>query len=508
MRSLTLPVAAMASGAATLLAVAAAAPRAPGPQAIASPADLAVPFGCDRPPAVARGRTFYADPARGDDSGDGSAAHPWATLAGVIRRHQQDFRAGDRLLLASGDHGSAFINRRNEGFFTIAAAPGARPRVEGLMVTGSHWIFQGLDIQQAKPGKLVNITRGAQNIIFDHNRVSSQDDARDWTPVDWSTKGAGAFNVDGRGGTRCVTISNNDIRNVTNPINLFASDVLFEGNKIDHFGGDGIDYSGNNLTIAHNVLTNATAIANGPHVDGMQGFTPGGPGWVRHPYDHVTITGNVVIRQTDPSLSAPIDMQGIDAWDDDWTNLTVTNNVVVTNTYTGIFFASVHHGLIANNTVVSDGHRTVNAPPGAKPLVMTGELVWIVVGDRTHEGSSSNDVVLRNNIAQSIMISSQPGATRADHNVVYHQWILRPPYVPRSVTESIAGPVGNHNRVDPGFASAFVQFDPKRYAFNLHLRAGSPAIGAGNADQAPSVDADGVSRTGPTDLGAYAYQKR
>jgi hypothetical protein len=453
-----------------------------------------------------RGRTFYVDPARGSDSGDGSAAHPWATLEEVIRHHQQDFRAGDRLLLSSGDHGAAFINRQNQGFVTIAAAPGARPHVQGLMVTGAHWIFEGLAIQQARSGRLVNIAHGAQNIIFDHNHVSSQDDVRDWTPTDWNTKAAGAFNVDGRGGTRCVTISNNDVRNVLNAINLFAPDVLFEGNKIDGFGGDGIDYSGDNLVIAHNVLTNATGVASGQHIDGMQGFTPGGPGWVRHPYNHVTIDGNVVIRQTDPTLAAPVDMQGIDAWDDDWTNLTVVNNVVVTNTYAGIAFSSVHHGLIANNTVVSDEHRTVHAAPGAaKPLIMTGELVWINVGDRTHEGSSSNDVVLRNNIAQSILITSQPGATKADHNMVYHQWLLRPPYVPRAVTDGFAGPVADHNRVEPTLTKGFVRFDPKDYAFNLHLRAGSTAIGAGNPDGAPPVDIEGVTRKPPTDLGAYAY---
>jgi hypothetical protein len=506
METLTFAAAAVASGALAILAAAAAAPRATA----SSPglADLTVAAGCDRPTAVMRGRTFYVDPARGSDSGDGSAARPWATLAQVIQRHQQEFRAGDQIVLASGEHGGAMISQKNNGFVVITAAPGAKAHVDGLMITGSHWIVQGLDVQQPRPGKLVTIGRGAQNIIFDRNHIASQDDVQDWTPTDWSNKAAGAINVDGRGGTRCITISNNEIRNVTNPITLFAPDVLFLGNRIDHFGGDGIDYSGDNLVIAHNVLTNAMAIGNDQHIDGMQGFTPGGTGFVRHPYDHVTIDGNVVIRQTDPSLAAPVYMQGIDAWDDDWTNLTVTNNVVVTNTYTGIFFASVHHGLIANNTVVSDEHRTVNAPPGAaKPTIATGELVWINVGDRTHEGSSSNDVVLRNNIAQTIMISTQPGAVEADHNVVYHQWLLRPPYVARSVNQASAGPIGNHNRIDPSVTKGFVRFDPKAYAFDLRLRAGSPAIGAGNPDRAPGADADGKRRNSQTDLGAYAYPK-
>ena len=423
-----------------------------------------------------------------------------------MKRHQQDFRAGDRILLSSGEHGAASIDRENDGFVTIAAAPGAKPRVSGLNVTGSHWIFEGLDIQQARPGKLVTIGGGAKNIIFDHNRISSADDVRNWTPDDWVKKGAGAFRLDERGGTRCITITNNDIHNVSNPIDLFSSDVLFYGNKIDRFAGDGIDYSGDNLVISHNVLTNATELGTGQHVDGMQGFTPGGAGRVHRAYNHVTIDGNVLIRQTDPNLANPVDMQGIDAFDDDWNDLTVVNNVVVTNTYAAISFSSVHHGLIANNTVVSDEHRTAHLPPGgARAVIMTGELVLIGVGDRTHEGSSSNDVVLRNNIAQSIMILSQPGATEADHNTVYHMWMLRPPFVPRAVNDAGGAPLGKHNRVDPGIVKHFVAFDPKTLTFDLHLRPKSSAIGAGSDDRAPARDADGISRKSPIDLGAYAY---
>jgi hypothetical protein len=511
MKLLSLPVTAIAGGALAILALAAAAaglyqsPTPASPAIATTPGDLAVASGCDRP-SETRGRTFYLDPERGSDVGDGSTARPWATLAVVLRRHQSDLRAGDRLLLGSGDHGVAIINGQNQGFVTIAAEPGAAPRVQGFTVTGAHWIIENLNIQKSGAGKLVNIVRGAHDIIFDHNQVSSQDDVQHWSPTDWAKNAPGAFNVDGRGGTRCITISNNDIQHVTNPITLFATDVLFTKNKIDHFGGDGINYSGDNLVISRNVITNAMAIDTGQHIDGMQGFTPGGTGWVRHPYDRVTIDGNVVIRQTDPTLAAPVYMQGIDAFSDDWTNLKVINNIVVTNTYAGISFSSVHHGLIANNTVVSDERKTVNSEPGAaKPRILTGELVWIAVGDRTHEGSSSNDVVLRNNIAQSIVISTQPGATEADHNVVYHQWLLRSPYVPRAVTQSTAGPVGNHNRVEPGIVKGFVAFDPKTFTFDLHLRAKSPAIGAGSPDRAPPFDGNGVPRKPPIDLGAYAY---
>jgi hypothetical protein len=67
------------------------------------------------------------------------------------------------------------------------------------------------------------------------------------------------------------------------------------------------------------------------------------------------IDSNLVIRQTDPKLAFPTYLQGIDAFDEDWTNLTVTNNVIVTSACWGIGYASLHGSKIINNTVVDDG---------------------------------------------------------------------------------------------------------------------------------------------------------
>ena len=57
----------------------------------------------------------------------------------------------------------------------------------------------------------------------------------------------------------------------------------------------------------------------------------------------------------DAALSFPTYLQGISAFDADWTNVKVTNNVVITSTCSGIGFSSIHNGLIAHNTVVDDG---------------------------------------------------------------------------------------------------------------------------------------------------------
>ena len=85
----------------------------------------------------------------------------------------------------------------------------------------------------------------------------------------------------------------------------------------------------------------------------------------------------------------------------------MTNNVVVTSACWGIGFASVHGGKIINNTVVADGLMPM--PGNCKPLV--------AVGDKTHQGSPSNDVIIRNNIANGLSIYNLDPNMTMDHNI-------------------------------------------------------------------------------------------
>ena len=54
------------------------------------------------------------------------------------------------------------------------------------------------------------------------------------------------------------------------------------------------------------------------------------------------------------------------------------------------------------------------------------------------------------------------------------------------------------------YASQFQTWSPATLSFNLMLKAGSVAIGAGVAG-APTVDILGVTRTAPYTAGAYSY---
>jgi hypothetical protein len=271
---------------------------------------------------------------------------------------------------------------------------------------------------------------------------------------------------------------------------VFTNNMLFSGNEIDRFGDDGIDYAASNILIAKNYIHDDLDLGIGAHMDGMQGY----PGVS----SNVVIDSNRVIRQTDPNLPFPTYLQGIDAFDGDWTNLTVTNNVVVTTACWGIFFSSVHNGKIINNTVVADG--LVPAPGNCRPLV--------VIGDKTHEGPSSSDSIIRNNIANGLSIYNLVPNMTMDHNICLGingkcQIVTYLNGKPDWGTVK-PGMHGDHNFIDGrGAGGMFVNFDPAKLVFDLRLRPGAPAIGAGNPEGAPPVDITGAPRGRKVDIGAY-----
>ena len=179
----------------------------------------------------------------------------------------------------------------------------------------------------------------------------------------------------------------------------------------------------------------------------------------------------------------------------------MTNNVVVTNSCWGIAYASVHHGRIINNTVPADEWRPTAG--NCKPVIQAGH--------RTHDGSSSNDVVVRNNLSNGYEIYNIDPDMVMDHNICVSingycrilsyfedgktNWgVFRP------------GVFGDHNLIDRrGAESQFVNFDRAKFAFDLRLKAGASAIGAGNPAEAPAKDITGAPRGNPVDVGAYRY---
>jgi Right handed beta helix region len=513
--------------------------------------------GCAHPGPT--GKVWWVDPVNGKspaDGGDGSQAHPWNALQGVLsfkfpsgytrpllssvpyihvvkgkRIYVADqlgsppVQPGDTIMLMSGDYGDIVIGDYlqqvvNPSFVTVDAAPGQTPLFSTLYIRSTNkWVFKGVKVQSLfgtnnNKQALVTVTdQGASlptaDIILDNMQISTADTTDGWTKEQWVAQGRIGYKEAGSPGdgtngvpyTTCVAMTNSHIQNVRWGAVLMGNNSILSHNEIDHFGDDGIDYGASNIAITHNTIHDNFDIGDGNHEDAMQGQN--GPllrGVLYNAFSNILIDSNLVIRQTDPKLAFPTYLQGIDAFDEDWTNVTVTNNVIVTTACWGIFYSSMHNGKIINNTVVADG--LMPAAGNCKPAV--------AVGDKTHQGPSSNDNIIRNNIANTLSIYNLAPNMTMDHNICLAiagrcqivtyangkpNWgVFRP------------GEYADHNIIDRRGAEAmFVGFDPAKFVYDLRLKSGAIAIGAGNAEEAPPVDITGAARGSKVDIGAYKY---
>jgi hypothetical protein len=505
--------------------------------------------GCAAPPSTFRS-VWYIDPVNGKTAaagGNGSPAHPWNSLEAVAAAvtgyaypllttapytHLNaaktayvfatgpaagPIKPGDEILLMSGNYGNIGICQydteiSNSSFVTVAAAPGQTPVLSQLsLCSTTMWAFDGLKVQSLQPAAtkeyMVDVRdQGASyptsNIVFENMTISSQDDVSGWTQAQWVANGRNGFNGQSSTGgndTKCISMTGSHISNVRFGAALTANLTLFSGNEIDHFGDDAIDYGANGLDITKNYIHDNLNVNDGNHNDAMQGVIGALPaGVASNNFERILIDSNTIIRQIDPNLQFTAGLQGIDAFDSDWTYLTVTNNVVITTACWGIAFSSVHGGLIANNTVVNDG--LLPSSSACSPAVS--------VGDKTHEGSSSNGVPVINNLANVVTVYNLDPGVAASHNVgmatagAVFAW-----YVGGVATYyGSPGTYGISNIIAAGGpASEFVDFDPSTLTYNVKLKAGAPAIGAGVATDAPTVDILGVTRTAPYAAGAYSY---
>ena len=123
------------------------------------------------------------------------------------------------------------------------------------------------------------------------------------------------------------------------------------------------------------------------------------------------------------------------------------------------------------------------------------------VGDKTHQGPPSNDVIIRNNIANSLSIYNLNPNMTMDHNICLGingkcQIVT---YVNGKPDWGVVKPGmhGDHNIIDGrGAGGMFVSFDPAKFVYDVRLKPGAPAIGAGNSAEAPPVDITGAPARG------------
>jgi hypothetical protein len=430
---------------------------------------------------------------------------------------------GDTILLMSGNYGDIGIGgynlqTTNLNFVTVRAAPGQNPIFTTLYISRTNkWLFDGIKVQSLSgtnknSNALVTITdQGAafptKDIILTNMDISTFDTIpAGFTQAQWIAQGRTGFKEIGAPGngkngeptTSCVALINSHIHNITFGAVLFANNTVFSHNQMDYFGDDGIEYAGNNLAITNNTLLNAFGTSNGIHTDAMQGQVgPIAAGIKVNYFSNILIDSNVIIRQTDPNLAFPQYLQGIDAFDEDWTNMTVTNNVVVTSACWGMYFSSIHNSLIAGNTVLEDGQ-----------IPTPGCTVILDVGGVSHESISSSNVRLTNNLANRFVVMSQGDTNIAfDHNVALSNAQSFGGWNPTTNKQYYFSPAGTdaNGNVTPDKAidltTVFTNWDPSGYKYNLSLKAGSYLFGLGN--DIPSVSLNGETRVSPFAPGAY-----
>lgn len=478
-------------------------------------ADVGVHDGCAKSSRNSTEHSFFIDPTKGDMANDGSMARPWRTLAEVVGekskliatqayagnyqnsdRKLQDqnpsgpIKPGDVIYLMSGNHGNVQISGAiNKEFISVLAAPGQTPMLSSLRVDGSSkWMFAGLKIQSgadsaANSRGLITFGRNqwrgpTDNIILVDSSVSTTDDTSGWSDMDWVKKPYEGGLITG---ATCVTISRNLFYNLRNAIYIDGNKTLVENNRINNFGNDAIDIVASDLVIRNNTITNGRNTKSETlHADGIQGWT--GKNMTNR---NVVIDGNTIIKTGDSKVSY---LQGITIFDGEWDGLTISNNVVVTNHWHGISVYGATNAQILNNTVVA--YDPVNYP------------TWIVL-KKGKEGKSPQNVVIRNNITTELGYVTGP-TIKVDHNIVAGK--ITATAEPNSGSSwSKPGTYGDGNVIDPNIYGSMVRVDNVKGEYDLRLKRGSPAIGAGNPNLAPATDIIGKHRAPPVDIGAYVH---
>jgi hypothetical protein len=397
-----------------------------------------------------------ADP-HADDSGPGTLAHPWKSLAAVNAHRMQP---GESLYFARGSSysGAILINDSGTAEAPIKLAAygaGAAPRFTNphyselsgnmIQVRGSWIVIDGLCFVDGVPAAPAAPSSVARTIaaVFIAN-----------TAQHVVVRNCEAINcpVAVRAFGEYALVSRNYFHNTTNQylcspnwgpvaVMLMVSNLEASYNRIEHYymvggswGADGgaFEIDGRNAKKNINIHHNK--------VYDTQGFLETDAGG---PYSDVTIA---------------------------------YNEADISEKFIGMTNAT--HWLIENNTII----RTMTRPPGYN------DVNWFITG--TTDTEWRNNIFVVANGLQAF--HNGLGAQQIhDHNLYYS--------VDESTTDPIPGKRGSGDKVgDP----RFVDFAKRDY----HLRAGSPAIESGTPlGFTNDLDGNAIPKGIAPEMGAYEY---
>ncbi len=418
--------------------------------------------------------TYYCDPVNGSMSNDGSAGSPWGSLQQLMAA-QKSFNPGETIYLLDGYHGEPTIQGSNTDYVFIKAAPETQPRVSRLNFGSNsrYWHVSGLQVSRSfapNPSRATMVEiRGSNNTLAECE-VFTYPIIAGWTAADWTGKASMGVWV-GQDSTH-ITIEDNVIINTSHAVELRerTNHCVVRRNHIQHFSGDGIRALGNDLLFEYNFIADNYKVDDN-HDDAFQSWSLSSGGAVGEGvvYRH-TIRGNVIMETTDANRPLQGPLQGIGLFDGMFEEWVIENNVILINQWHGISLYGARNCKIINNTVL-DQNPAVE--PGPTWIALYPHKKYNSAPDNQKSYYMGGGNIVRNNLTTSFNVSVNYGTV--DNNVVISTSNLKNYFV--------------------------------NYPYDVRLKEGSPAIDAGNNANAPTVDADGVSRPqgGKVDLGAYEY---
>ena len=358
------------------------------------------------PPALARDHWVAAgDAAPGGAAADGSAAAPWPDIDAALAAAQ----SGDRIVLAPGRHGTAFL--RNAVFdppVSIVSAPGGRAHFDRLRIDkAAGLVLRDLDIWPTPPetgrqkGIAVRIDGGASDIVLsglDIRSTATATDFETWDKADWKRISIKLVQIWGRD----VTLADSTLTGGASALGIKGPGAVIRGNEIRGFSKDGVRIFGAGTVFAGNTIRDCVDVS-GNHDDGIQSWARRGN--APDEVVDVTIEANRILEWTGPP-DHPLRcrLQGIGLFNGPYRNWTIQNNLIAVRTAHGMSLGYMIGSRVINNTVVN-----IDGETGRKP--------WIDVDD----GTLQNGTIVANNVANSYRLRGPlgDGVRRANTAVRY-----------------------------------------------------------------------------------------
>ncbi|MCK5788165.1 MAG: T9SS type A sorting domain-containing protein [Chlamydiia bacterium] len=433
--------------------------------------------------AVTVGGAFYCDPINGSMSNNGtSEATAWSTLEAVFSANKT-FDDGDIIYLMNGNHGSPQIKSSNTDYVTITSYTGHNPVLTKIQFSTSvsYWKVDNLRFEayglNAKASGIINTYAGCNNISISNSYFTSIEDdvvfdySNGTTATVWKEQTSSGINIIGDN----AEVINCEFYNVHFGMRFSGNNITIKDNKITNFYADGIQVSSgcNNTTVTGNIIKNAYVVDE-QHDDGIQFWTNKNAGEIKN----VIISNNIVMNFADgiPAEVAQYGlasepMQGIiltDGWANNWI---VENNLVVNSHSHGISIYGANDCRIQNNTVIKNplfeyyqndtSDPIIQAPNATKPTAKT----------------SANSIV-RNNLGTKIATWAFPSNFTVEGNYDIDQ--------------------SDYNN----YLACFVDYENQ----DFNLKQSSPAVDTGINTDLTTTDLAGDNRLFGANVDAGCYE--